>query len=230
MFENLSKRLTMSVGLMLAWGATHAAEITPLPGLSLNPGDTYRYIFATSIPTTAQSSDIATYNAFANSVAGQTGSLFEGSGITWFAWGSTQTVDAIDNIGGPFSESIYRVDGARIAASSTALISTATAMLEASINLDEFGDLVSGVVWTGTADDGTKNSPFGDTDVTLGLPFGTNQLWTMAGTQSNTIPHSIYAVSEELVVPTTSIPVPSSIALLLISLFALVRTRRARMR
>lgn len=143
---------------------------TMLNGFSNNPatfqrwkaGDTYRLVFQTSAKTTAESSSIHIYNAWAQGLANASPlNIGSARGVTWKVIGSTDTVDARDNtstnpgINGTGCP-IYQLDG------KTLIASTYTKLWSGSISnpirITEQGVEIFDSVWpfTGTYKDGTK--------------------------------------------------------------------------
>jgi len=227
--------LALAVGLLGAGGATQAApivEFEPLPGLNLNPGDTYRYAFVTSQTQTrdATSSDITDYNTFVQQVADAAGSLFAGAGITWKAIASTPTTTARDNIGGSFPESIYRVDGTKIDDGSAGLWDGG---LQAPISIDELGVGFLDEVWTGSLASGLSSTlplGIGSGLTTIGNSGRTSGQWAFVNNLSQASLRPLYAISVPLQVPQGdrpgAAPVPPTITLLGLGLLAAVASRR----
>jgi hypothetical protein len=211
--------------LFLAAASAQAALVfEPLTDLGLSPGDTYRYAFVTSTTRDASSSNIDDYNTFVQDAADGLGSRFVGSGITWKAIGSG-SIDASDNIGGSFTHAVYRLDGARIAMSSTDLWS---GTIENSLSITELDTFVTDSVWTGTQATGTGSSarlgsgPF----ITYGSSGATSDGWINGGNAHSSNNYHIYAISEELQVPAAAAPVPPTTALLGLGLVAAAMSRR----
>ena len=72
--------------------------INPATGAPWATGDTYRFAFITSASTTAESSDITTYNTWVQGLADASSlNIGTAQGVTWNVIGSTDTVDARDN-------------------------------------------------------------------------------------------------------------------------------------
>ena len=71
----------------------------PATGAPWAVGDQYRLAFFTSATTTAESADIATYNAWVQGLANASTAYDIGAddGVTWKVIGSTSEVDARDN-------------------------------------------------------------------------------------------------------------------------------------
>jgi hypothetical protein len=82
----------------------------------LSPGESYRFAFVTDGTVSQNSSNIGDYNGFVNSQAG--GATYDGSLITWFAIGSTSSINAIENISHSATP-VYLADGTLITSSVT---------------------------------------------------------------------------------------------------------------
>ncbi|MFK7790083.1 MAG: PEP-CTERM sorting domain-containing protein [Phycisphaeraceae bacterium] len=99
-------------------GVLDVSGINPATGVQWAAGDEYRLTFVSSTRTTASSADITTYNTFIQNTANAAGL----GGVTWYAVGSTSTVDAIDNTntnssdGDGVGEAIILMDGTTIIA------------------------------------------------------------------------------------------------------------------
>ncbi|MGD9854302.1 MAG: hypothetical protein AB7U20_05060 [Planctomycetaceae bacterium] len=83
----------LMASLVLAHAGQVEAQI-PLTGITLDPGDTYRFLFVTKATITAESADIDDYNDFVNAQAALNPAF---PPTTWRAIVSTSTVNAIDN-------------------------------------------------------------------------------------------------------------------------------------
>lgn len=139
--------------LLLGLPAAARADFIPPAGVT-----EYRLIFVTADQTDATSSNIADYNSFATSEAALNADL---PSTTWTAVASTDAVSAVSNIACTPDCSnipIFLVDGTtEVATSSTALFNAASASLLNGIGEDQYGNSVSGYVWTGSFSDGTQN-------------------------------------------------------------------------
>lgn len=207
---------------------SYAAAIT-VP-ISLSPGDHYRIVFLTSTSRDATSTDIADYNAFVNDVANGGGSDLASLGATWKVIGSTQTVDAIDNIG-IFTTPLYGTDGLSIASGSTSLWSGS---LNNAISHDEQGAFQSNSVHTGTTSTGLKESSlyFGNSGAHIldGLSYQTDSYWVTAGVLPAFVNRPLYGVSSDLIVP-GGVPEPGTIGLMLVgAMFVVGMARYQRIR
>lgn len=207
------------VALVLGLTATPAlaAPITTPPGL--NVGDSYRLAFVTSTATNGQSGNIADYNALATNTANSQPEL-AALGTTWTAIASTSAVDARDNtntnpnvgVGVP----IYRLDGLRIADNNADLWNSS---IQNPLNINQLGNTLSILPWTGTKADGTKGTsgsagPLGADPAIGGSSSQTTQSWIIAGgyNTSPPNPNPIYAISDILTVaapPSVGVPAPT---------------------
>lgn len=227
--KNLGLLVLVVVGIASRANADTIIYTVP-PGLA--PGDTYRLVFVTSetTETTAASTNIADYNAFVTGVADAVPAL-AALGATWTVIGSTEAVSAVTNIGDP-SGSIYDLDGLEVAASTAALFNTSAVGLLNPIDIDQYGDIVYDVIWSGTTSTGLTYSTaaLGDADPVVGLTSQTNQdfLTAFYAPFNNQTYTSVYAISSELTVPTT--PEPATIGLFALggALSLLARRQRSR--
>jgi len=242
--------------LVLASTQVNAAVIGQLGVLDsstgLNPGDQYRLIFLTSATTTGLSSDITTYNTFAQATAAASTAFPGLVGGTWNILGSTLSVDARDNTGtNPTVETgvpIFLMDGTSLLANTNAELWSVPSAVP--VTLDENGIATSnpsGRVFTGSFNNGTgvgagggggvngDGTGSGDTSlgvldgqgVQTGSPFGNlagreTEFWIRQWKEPAANSLPVYAISE----PLTVIPEPSSIALLGLAGLALLRRRR----
>lgn len=211
--------LVLTVAVVGIASRSEAATII-LPA-GLNPGDHYRLIFVTSTTRDATSSNIADYNDFVSAVAASNPDLF-GLGVTWTAIGSTDTVNATDNIGASLSTvGIYRLDGAKVAAGTAGLFSfdgTMATYILAPVNITESGNAPVTLVWTGTADDGHGAGPYSGVMYTLGstnvLAGGLDYDWLFYDVPPATSLLPMYAISSEItVMGDAAVPEPGCIGL-----------------
>ena len=135
---------------MVSWATT-------LVPTDLNPGDTYHLVFVSSTFRDANSTAIADYNAHVQAAADNaTISIGVGSSIgdiIWKAIGTTDSVNAIDNIN--VSGPVYRIDNVRVADDETDLFDGS---IQASISITENGVFQLGPVFTGSLSDGTDDN------------------------------------------------------------------------
>ena len=234
-------RVVFSVGLAAVIGAlavpTAAAPVSINTPAGLNPGDRFRIAFVTGATTTGSSSDITSYNLFVNTAAG--GATYNGSAVTFYAIGSTATVNAFDNIRSTtMNDPVYLAGGALVAPSITGANGLWSGALVNRIATDIDGTVVSPdgsgndrFVFTGSLVDGTASSqPLGYR--TPGFPpfvppqsvasigqatGGTDAAWIRDGGGSNAdFSRSLYGISETLTV--ASVPEPSTCVSLLAGL------------
>lgn len=187
--------------------ASARAAVVTVP-TSLNPGDKYYLAFVTSGSIAATSTDIADYNAFAQSQANAAGlGTISGSPVTWKALASTASVTALTNLGiGSFP--IFRLDNTQLATGSTDLWNGSIAV---SLNVTQTGASAGTVqVWTGTADTGVAypGAQLGTASPVFGGSNATSSSWLVAGSGGNTNTYRLYAFSEQL----TVVPEPTSIS------------------
>jgi len=145
----------------------------PATGLPWKAGDQYRFVFHTSATTTAESSDIETYNAWVQSLADASTVYNIGAddGVTWKAIGSTDEVDARDNTStNPEVDgvgcAIYLLDGSTLVASNNEDLWDGE--VQHIINLTEIGTEWAHWPFTGTYKDGTKAPGHGGSFSALG--------------------------------------------------------------
>jgi hypothetical protein len=228
-----------SLVLSLALTASHsyAGPITLPAGLA--PGSEYRLVFVTADAWSATSSNIADYNDAVNNEANSVAALAS-LGTTWLDIGSTPTVNAIDNIGQDAGIPIYNLGGLIVAHDATTSAGGLfSGFLIDSIGYNEFGESTTNPypgpednsVWTGTGSFGTAVCPLGggiecspeecppacSGFALLGDPLQTVPMWVdsfTVGPQSSG--YSLYAISGILTVPSSSIPEPSSIVMLIL--------------
>jgi hypothetical protein len=234
-------RVVFSVGLAAVIGAlavpTAAAPVSINTPAGLNPGDRFRIAFVTRTTTTGSSSDITSYNLFVNIAAG--GATYNGSAVTFYAIGSTATVNAFDNIRSTtMNDPVYLAGGALVAPSITGANGLWSGALVNRIATDIDGTVVSPDgggndrrVFTGSLVDGTASSeplgyffpgvpPFlpGQFQTSIGKATGgTDAAWIRDGGGSTaSFSRSLYGISETLTV--ASVPEPSTCASLLAGL------------
>jgi hypothetical protein len=201
--------IAMLAGCLVAASAS-ATPISLATPAGLNPGDQFRFVFVTLGTITAESSDIEVYNSFVNTQAAS--ATYGGSTVSWKAIGSTDSVDARDNVGGyGTSVPVYLVDGTRVADDLTEntngmwsgnLISNINGLID--------GTLVESYdVYTGTGTNGLKASGFtlGSARANYGVSSREDEDWIAEGSDFNTYDNHIYGMSETLTVGGAS-PVP----------------------
>ncbi len=220
MYRRLLHRMAMFAAIVaVTAGMTttgRAGPVLPTPS-GLAPGDSFRFVFVTTDGTTATSSNISDYDTFVTAQAD--GATYNGSVITWQAIGSTASVSAIDHIGtNPGISGVYLVNGTQIASSDgTSSGGLWSGSIFAPISLDINSLAGPFLAWTGTQSNGTIDFPgelgslIGDTS--RGITTATNSNWVDSGGSFTTQSHGLYGISGVLLVPTASIPEPSSLVL-----------------
>ncbi|MDB4226378.1 T9SS type A sorting domain-containing protein, partial [Flavobacteriaceae bacterium] len=185
--------------------------INPNTGSPWQIGDTYRLVFISSTTRNATSTNIADYNAHVQNAANAAGL----GSVTWYAIGSTATVDAIDNT----QTNVADVDGAFFLMDGSTIVSTSNADFwdghsnAQAIRLDEYGNQYLplnsslpwyqyGPAWTGTRTNGTSSGELGAATVTLGLGSSAASAgqWTARSSGANSTLYYVYGMSEVLTV------------------------------
>jgi len=223
-------RMTAAIVCLLGMPvAANAGATFTQPDLAT--GSTYRLAFITSDPTTATSSDIATYNSFAASEAALNTSL---PSTTWSAIASAGSTSAVMNLdasctGSCLTDPIYLVDGTTVVATSQGNLFGGTILNQ--IIEDENGNPSSAFyVWTGSTSAGgiSPNGALGAATAQVGSNLSplTYGYVLQAGNLAfdTTGLHPIYAISGEL----TVVPEPVSGSLLLVGGAATGLVRRLR--
>jgi hypothetical protein len=189
----------LSVLLSVMFSNTALPAITIVPP-DLNVGDVYHLVFVTSGGRDATSSDIAVYNSFVNDEADLVPELV---GFTWFAIGSTETVDARDNA--LVSAPVYRLDGTKVADD---FLDMWNGSIDATITINQFGEFNDVFVWTGTLASGQASvNPLGSPFPRIGDPSSIGSAWVQSGSLDQSVTLGFYALSRKLTVP---VPEPSS--------------------
>jgi PEP-CTERM motif len=231
--------LSMIAGLTISVQPIFAGGIALQTPSGLHAGDTFRFVFVTDTVTTATNPNASYYDAIVNNEAISLGVTYQGQSLNWQAIVGTQDANAITHIGSSNHDQVYRVDGAKVATSTdTSPGGLWSGSLLNAINLDLAGNrpenprsFLTGHVWTGTNQHGTPdtgNLPYnywmGSTDgVSEGGIFydplfqydPASQFWAAQNGSGQSLPESLYGISQELTVPgATSVPEPSTIALM----------------
>ena len=207
--------------------AVQAATFVPWAPSDLNPGDKYHVGFLTFVARTADSTDIADYNAFVQGQSEQAGAITENWGVSWFVIGSTSSVDAKDNI--PVNTApIYLLSDVRLANNAADLWDGS---IQANFSVNQFGnELAADKVWTGTNSDGTaaimgpELEWLGTGSPRYGWSGTVDSEWVSFNTENKNFPSPFYAVSEEL----TVVPIPGGVWLLGSGLLGVIGFRRKR--
>ncbi len=178
--------------------------INPATNAAWAVGNKYRFAFVTRATTQATSADIATYNAFVNTVAYS--STLNLGGATWKVIGSTATVDARDNTSTNPSangtgEAIFLVNGTTKIANNYADLWDSS--LNHTLDLDEKGVLFATNPFTGSNGNGTKDTGnvLGNTsNLTYGVTTSTSANWMRIFNASPTSYLPVYALSDPLTI------------------------------
>ena len=188
---------------------------------SLEPGDQYRLAFVTTTSTTAESSDIETYNAFVQATADA--APLGDWGLEWKAIASTETVSARDNTNTDFGIDdeglpIFLLDGTELVPDYSSLWNTGTDVLFRQFDISEFGEQIrfeqgSVLAWTGTWLDGRpriSNTPnmagaLGTNNPRVGKGDSDSGAWFTSTSRPFDFELRMYAMSEVL----TAVPEPS---------------------
>jgi hypothetical protein len=222
-----SKRVLVCAGLLafLGCAASNAATIVTTP-VGLLPGTQYQLVFVTSDLFFASTSSISTYNGdvAAEAALNATLAAFDtANGVTWTVIGSTSAVNA--NVNAPSSGLVYTLDGTKVASSGVY-----SGSLLSAIDITQFGNTLSGNVWTGSTTSGTAQpitNVLGGAFPEYGLSNSTTGSWIAF---DNNIPQSpntalFYALSSVITVPSTTVPEPGTAALTLGALLLLSVSR-----
>jgi hypothetical protein len=226
-----------TIGLLLlaivgaAPTALKASVITIPPGLA--PGSEYRLVFVTSGTTSATSTSIAYYNAFATAQADENPQL-AGLGTTWTAIVSTPSMNAAANIGTDSTTPVYGLNGDLVASSLDYVFSVF--VVSSTISINQLGSPYTGPetcpgvteaclpVWTGSLRDGTENDPtftLGGGNPWYGTILETSSNWIEKGNPGgNGFDYPLYAISGDLVVPASTVPEPSTFGTITVALVA----------
>ena len=221
--QNLMLKNILAAAVLGVTASVASAAIVVPP--SLSPGDKYHLVFVTSTTRNATSTNILDYNAFVQAAADNAG-IGSGDGVDWFAIGSTQTVAAKVNALIGATNLVFLLNGTTKVADGFTDMWDKT--LDNKINRTELGATYSGAVWNGSRDDGAipdwGSEWLGDVQAVVGNANAINMNWLDNGAQvrANLLP--MYALSEELTVPT--VPEPGTMGLLGLASGALLLRRR----
>ena len=216
--------------LILA-GLTLNAHATLVVPAGLSPGEDYHVIFVTSGTTDALSSDIATYDAFAQAHADAAG-IGTSIGVDWLAIVSTSSVSARTHLANLLGSGapIYNQWGWKI--SDTQDLFSRSHLN--SIRFDEYRGTSVTAAWTGTDQGGDAFFELGTSYispgvccVTAGDPWSTTQ-WLDLRTFSVTDELPVYAISS--LVTVSAVPLPAAVWLFgsgLLSLVGMARRKKA---
>ena len=202
-------------GLLSIIGSGALAGVVTLPP-QLQPGDQYRLVFVTNGTRNASSQDIEVYNTFVQNQALLSAEL-AGLGINWHVIGSTLSVNAKDNTGTFAGVPIYNLNAQLVASGDLDLWDGA---LGNPINIDIYGNVLDGRVFTGTGTDGTgiENRQLGGPNsfqVQYGYCANTGGSWINSGDWLGAGEGTAlyyYGISDVLTV--AAVPAPGSFILL----------------
>jgi len=235
MMMTLTRRLALVTAMLwfgFGVGGRCEAGITLTTPAGLSPGETFRFVFVTDGTTDALSPNIADYNSFVNTQAG--GATYNGSPVSWFAIGSTSSVNAIDNVGQAMAP-VYLADGTLVTSSTTSAGLWSGSLLHP-IDHDLTGARPGDEVWTGTDQHGSAQDPLGPSTLvfpTWGAGHDTqlDRLWVddVYLTQ-NTIQLPMYGISQVLTVGASSVPEPSTLLMAGTALSVVIAFGRSRKR
>lgn len=186
---------------VVSMSTSSARAQVPVPP-ELNPGDTYHLAFVSSTLRDALSSDIADYDKHVQAAADAAG-IGVTEGISWYAIGSTSSVDARDHA--LVTARVYRVDGVKIADDYADLWD---GTIDASLSITELGGVQESNVWvwTGSERGGTASNPLGAPPngwVEWGrcFDFDTDFRWMASGFKRPSELLPLYGLSGPLTVP-----------------------------
>jgi PEP-CTERM motif len=218
--------------------ATVQADLILRTPAGLTPGETFRFVFVTDDITTAQSSNISTYDAFVQADAG--GATYNGAVVNWQAIGSTSTVNAITHIRTiPGISGVYLPDGTLVTQSDglTGLWGAATTNLNHAVDETINGVQISAQPWTGTQSNGTgigiQDGVLGGINILYGFTEDQGGGWVdhTPFFRNPIMPYPMYGISEVLtVVPEPSTGILAGIGSAIALLLAAVRNRKERRR
>ncbi len=207
------KKCVLILGCVLALLSQVQATVISEP-LGLLPGDQYRLVFVTAGLKNAQSTSIADYNTFVTEQAMVSEEL-NGLNVSWYAIASTADIDAIDNTSTATSVSdisIYNLAGEAVAGDYMGLWS---GTLGHAIGYDQYGNALSGAVFTGTAADGLglADRQLGAVGyrVQMGNSGNTTASWVTLDWSGSLNELHYYAISDVITVP--DVPEPGSMTL-----------------
>jgi hypothetical protein len=199
------------LGLALA-PAAQAGTITegdPLIPTGLVVGDKFHFAFHTTAGTLPTSTAIADYNAYVQTKATSTASIFKNYGWSWYCIGSTATVHAKDNavVSAPVY-TLHRSDSVSNPLVSY-LVATA-AKFWTSTHLDGIRGRETGGTWSGSnVETGTYTTGLGKPGHELGSvsqdsgdAWVSNASWIQVGWGEGS--NSLYALSELLTIVTST--------------------------
>jgi hypothetical protein len=214
--KTMSRTTRLALAVVMLWigfGAgcrVEAGGIVLSTPTGLSTGESFRFVFIADGSVSQNSSTMADYNSFVNAQAG--GATYDGSVVTWYAIGSTSSVNAIDNIG-QSAAPVYLADGTLITSSTTSTGLWSGSLLNP-IDRDLSGELLRGfAVYAGTTTSGIASGhPLGDfLGSTGGTSASTTKSWIdSGGVLPSFIDLRMYGISQVLTV-SSAVPEPSSL-------------------
>jgi len=190
--------------------------VNPATGSLWKNGDTYRFIFASSVMTNAIETDIEWYNDYVQGLA-DASPLGIGSdqGATWKIAASSSNVSARANTltdPAEHGEAIFLLNGSSLVATNYADLWNGLA--PSPINVSETGgspaiNTQHGDTWTGSQGNGTIHSSqhLGAANVMCGLwPHTSGAHWFLRWSGTNTAVRPVYGLSMPLTLGTTYFP------------------------
>ncbi len=221
--EMTAKRILLVLAAFITVSVSSAKAGVLMTPAGLSTGDMYHLAFVTQgFLTNANSTSIATYDAFVQNEANRSGSITAPLGLNWKVIGSTATVDAIDHIA--VSGPVYLVDFTTKIADDEADLWDNT--IDNPLSLDQFGNTAAdfpfpaSAPWTGTIGNGTGN-PGSELGAAVQVAAGStsvslNQGWVFTSTSPTGNTRPLYAISEKITVNGVNgngeVPEPTSLA------------------
>jgi PEP-CTERM motif len=176
----------------------------------LSAGEQFRFVFVTDGTTTAVSSNISDYDNFVQAQAG--GASYDGVVVNWLAIASTATVNAITHVG-ETNTPVYLADGTEVTTSTT------TSGLWSGGLMSPIDEDLAGVTqpqsfpWTGTLGGGGTAfiQALGTANPIAGNNLTSSGNWVQQGEGTADNLSTMYGISQVLVVPSVSVPEPSTV-------------------
>jgi len=185
------------------WKPWANGGINPATTLAWAAGDTYRLVFVTSAETTAESTEITTYNTFVQGVAASSTAFPDLGNVNWNIVGSTSAINAMDNTStNPDDDgtgvAIFMMDGETSIAHSNADLWDGISNAVTQDENDQW--LKEDRVFTGTKGDGTQHDQVlgTDPDVSTGRTDRDGTGWMEDYRHGFANLNSVYAISDLL--------------------------------
>ncbi|MDP1561129.1 MAG: PKD domain-containing protein [Pirellulaceae bacterium] len=202
----------LSLLMLLATSASIHAQLQTPAGL-VN-GQKFRFVFVTSGKGDASSTNMATYDTFVRNAATAAGlNTYQGNNVNWYCLGYSSSVSVHTRVAANAPESIYRLDGAKIADNGADLWDGSIAN---PISTSELGDTLDVHVWTGFQSNGTSptngsriwrlGSGSGNGTVLAGNSSATDSHWAFQFNEGKFVQNHFYAVSDVLTAVTNEAP------------------------